>query len=979
MSSKIAKCIPSLLLCFMSGFLPIEIVTAAIPKSKFPKITPAETAAYRDAHLAEWRTRFTPGESRLFIAANDWPGYLAELRAATDKRAEHRQRLEDAADRILAQPIPEYRTPEQSVTPTRNLMQAYAEGWQRGYGDQLAIMALAVRVFEKPAYGKKLRELVLAACRFETWGRHGRNGELHDMDLAAGHMMCGLAVAYDWNRALFSESDRALIRESVRGRMNRMLGGLHGAIFWADWYDQNHNHVSVAGLGLAGLAFLEEIPEAADWLAGALLNFQRVGHSLAEDGSSYEGLSYWSYGCSFILQFVEAVKNVTDAAGIYEQPSLRQMIAYRVNTATPGFNGVIMWSDSRGFDVQGPHHILYKLASVYRDGRGRFLADNLPFIPQGNGGALAWTLLWYDASMAPQEPEATDYHAAVWDVATSRSGWSPKDYMLSVKAGRNSNHHTHLDAGSLALNVAGGWMLLAPGYGFGGGQPGFFDNNGRRWEFFSNASESHSTLLVNGRNQRFNNQAGGKLEHLVSCVDNWWAEVDLQTAFDDVSGARRQILHRRGDYVLVVDDISAPQPVTVEWLAQMPPETHLEKSMLSLDAPDGGGLRISSIDGLEFYPRQPTTRVVDVSLARIATFAVKTEGTDLRMAHLFQPSSLIAAAPTLRAQRNDSGPVTHIRVDAQDWRDDICLTRSGPARLSIGGAGGIARMLAIRSRAGQTASVLARGATELAFADCRFNAEFPFNLAVEKTTSGCWRLEIATSFQGTLAFPADLKLFDAAAAPVPAASGAHLNLSPGRYLLTRQAPSAEEISGARKNAFLSSTPAKSRVTSRKKPALSGVRLSWEAEMPRKESFGRAREEANARASGGRALFSIGTETPWHRISWPVIVPKKGVYRLRFRYNLTQPQCKLLVQIRTLSGEHKDYECVLPGPKGWGSEREWVVNTGSSWREADAVDESGQELLIQLEAGKQIFTFASPSEGINLDSITLDGTEKPAAR
>jgi hypothetical protein len=85
-----------------------------------------------------------------------------------------------------------------------------------------------------------------------------------------------------------------------------------------------------------------------------------------------------------------------------------------------------------------------------------------------------------------------------------------------------------------------------------------------------------------------------------------------------------------------------------------------------------------------------------------------------------------------------------------------------------------------------------------------------------------------------------------------------------------------------------------------------------------------------------------------------------------------------VQTWSLSGEHRDYHCVLPGPKGWGGEREWVVKT-SGWLEADAVDESGKDVIILLDAGKQILTFASPSEGINLDAITLDGTKKTAAR
>jgi hypothetical protein len=288
-------------------------------------------------------------------------------------------------------------------------------------------------------------------------------------------------------------------------------------------------------------------------------------------------------------------------------------------------------------------------------------------------------------------------------------------------------------------------------------------------------------------------------------------------------------------------------------------------------------------------------------------------------------------------------------------------------------------MLAARTHDHQLSSVLVREATELVFSGCRFNGAKPFDLAVEKISSG-WCLELATSFQGRLSLPAGLKLFEHRTGAVSLSVDGNLNLPAGRYIFAPQPPTADEIEGARPSIASAKSPKLPAVASASRPlfALSGVRVGWEAEAPHKESFGRAHEEQRADASGGRALLSIGTETPWHRISWPVIVPKQGSYRLRLRYNLSQPESRVQVQVWSLSGQHRDYLCVLPGPKGWSSEREWTVKT-IGWREIDAVDAAGRELLIPLEAGRQILTLASPSEGINLDAITLDGTNETTTR
>jgi hypothetical protein len=198
------------------------------------------------------------------------------------------------------------------VTPEQPLRYTLQELWERRVGDSLVTLALAAKLTDSEKYRDKLHDMVIAACGYETWGR-AFPGIDANMDLAAGSVIRGVAMAWDWHRDAFSPEEQAYIVDVVRSRGNSLLSGLYGKAYWASRFTENHNHVSVAGLGLAGLSFYRDIPEAGEWLAGALLNFQRAFELASPDGSSDEGVPYWTYGLTSILQFVEGTKKITDA------------------------------------------------------------------------------------------------------------------------------------------------------------------------------------------------------------------------------------------------------------------------------------------------------------------------------------------------------------------------------------------------------------------------------------------------------------------------------------------------------------------------------------------------------------------------------------------------------------------------------------------------------------------------------------------
>jgi len=742
-------------------------------------ITAREVAEHRARHEAEWRRRTADGAPRLYFPGKDWPTVRERIRSLDGAPAKWRELAVQTADDLITRPIPQYRPPEDFVDEKNTILQANEELWQRAVGNNLAFLAFMARLEEKPAYAAYLHDLTLAALRYKSWG----HGMWTDRDLAAAHVLRGVALAWDWHRDLFDADEQAFIRETVARRAPTMLAGLHGKIFWGKEYRANHNHICVAALGLTGLSFLDDIPAAADWIAAALLNYERVALAMNADGSSEEGLGYWSYGMNFILQFIEGTRRVTGSDALYEKPFLRNAAAYRLASSTPGFGGVLLWGDATGRDYYGPHHILLRLASQYRDGGAQFLAESLPFAPRGGGpnansnDVLAFSLLWHDASVGRRPPSQLDHHLPDWEVLTSRSGWDAHDYLFSLKSGLNNLHHSHLDAGAITFNFGGTWLLTAPGYG-SHGAPGFWERQGRRWTFFSNVTESHSTLLVNGRNQRFDAKAGASVAHLVSAPRTFLAEVDLTQAYDEVRSATRRVLHRRGDYIIVLDDLaSASGDLEVEWLAQVPPRAIVRDGAAVVTSNSSASLRIELPGSPGFTDRAHTVPHYNLPADKLKTLASARRGAQVRFAALLRPYFPGQAVEDWRTTFEEAREKSILRIAAPDWSETVETFSATDRSGALGDAtlGATANLLAVRRDAsGAPTSIAGIAVGELRSPALSFSTERPVDVALELDADGAWQLVLATELSGALRVDAPFHLTDSQGREIAPSDAARL-------------------------------------------------------------------------------------------------------------------------------------------------------------------------------------------------------------
>jgi len=101
----------------------------------------------------------------------------------------------------------------------------------------------------------------------------------------------------------------------------------------------HHAVVDNGHFGVAAIHLLGEHPEAEKWLAGALDRFRHgiMPHGCDHDGQPGDGPSFWPWENLWMLQFVDALKNVTgiDLCREFPQRLQRPLTWFRYHLAAP--------------------------------------------------------------------------------------------------------------------------------------------------------------------------------------------------------------------------------------------------------------------------------------------------------------------------------------------------------------------------------------------------------------------------------------------------------------------------------------------------------------------------------------------------------------------------------------------------------------------------------------------------------------------
>ncbi len=643
----------------------------------------------------------------------------------------------NAADRIIKETVPVYKDPSQFVNNGQTALTASNELWMRPVSDKVVLLAVALRVTNNNAYRQHLHDLVMALCQFPSWGTGPANA-----DLVAGHASRAIAMAWNWIPDLFMGAERQLVLNTVRTRVNVLCSAIYGKAggYWASAYLTNHNPVSVAGAGMSGLAFINDIPEAKEWLAASWLDFQQVAQHSYSDGSSPEGTAYWAYGLSFTLQFIEAVNGALPSYDLYNSAFLKEAANYRINNSTPGFTHAICWGDSYRDDFSGPQHFLLRLASQYNIGEAAYVAYHQVNGCGGGDDTKAWAWLWSQPAVAQKAPTQLDYHAPVYDLVNSRSGWGDDDYVFSLKSGFNNRSHAHLDAGSFALLVGSDWLIPMPFYGKGGSSKDFWDQSKGRWSYFSNATESNSTFIINRGIQRFDLAARGTIDRFESYDDAMITECDLSQAWADVNAARRKIFHKRGEYIIVQDNIDLKSPGQVEWLLQVPPNGVVNSNSVNIQGRNGSATVTLLAPATDLTVRESVSEKKDAQ-AIGNTLGASVSGKTAAFTAVIEPKIRSREYIERAYSVADDGTIEIRSPGAEErlkFSDNAAAMKDQKTKTSA-----TARLMYVKTTQDHVSEIIVSDAQNLSAGNIQLSSESPFSADLIKADGQSWKLNIS--------------------------------------------------------------------------------------------------------------------------------------------------------------------------------------------------------------------------------------------
>ncbi len=411
--------------------------------------------------------------------------------------------------------------------------------------------ALAFRMTGEAKYRDRAVLEMLTAARFPDWNPD------HFLDTA--EMTHALAIGYDWLFPALSEAERRQCREAIlRLGLGPGRQCYEGKARYGWWVKSEHNwnQVCNGGLGMGALALADEAPEECAFILGsALKSLPLAMKHFAPDGGWNEGPGYWDYATDYTVVFLAALDSALgDDFGLSRSPGLDRTGFFRLAFCGP-VGKTFNYADA-GDGVGGAPQMFWL---ARRFNQPVFAWDQRRHL----GRPSPLDLVWYDARGRDPQAEGVlrDSLFRGVDVAFLRSSWDdPKGIFVGFKGGDNKANHSHLDLGSFVLDAAGKrWAvdLGSDDYNL----PGYFE--GQRFTYYRLRTESHNTLLVDGRNQ--DPAASARMVAFQSEDDLSFAVADLTAAYGVMDRMQRGValLSRRA--VLVQDEFAAQEPVEALW------------------------------------------------------------------------------------------------------------------------------------------------------------------------------------------------------------------------------------------------------------------------------------------------------------------------------------------------------------------------------------------------------------------------------
>ena len=421
----------------------------------------------------------------------------------------------------------------------------------------------AAALAELPVWILKAHDFTIIYDRVWPW-----NALLNDdnvvfsFDIRTASTSIYMALVYDWCYDAFGKKERDKLRNALYEKVILPVRHNYDYQWWATSYKCNWCGICFSGLGVAALALLTEDPSLTDVAAEAYNRITTHLGYLGPDGAWQEGRSYWAYGMSETIYFMEAMRVVTGGKyNLFNHERIRQA---PVDFALYGLTGD--FGDGSGKPV-GHTFVVNKLVEQTGNAEGAWYRNHF----LGAGGSIQ-DILWPRPTVEERAPQNPSRHFTSIDWAFMRSGFTdPNLVTVACKAGYNDDpHHGHLDVGQFMVYWQNSFFIKDLG-NIDYDEP-YFTND--RWNYANVASIGHNVIHVNGEQQLsakmkdtpWKEGVGGKILEFRSSPEQDYVRMDPSGAYPgkELKQWRRHIVLRKPQVTLVVDEVTCDPGASVE-------------------------------------------------------------------------------------------------------------------------------------------------------------------------------------------------------------------------------------------------------------------------------------------------------------------------------------------------------------------------------------------------------------------------------
>lgn len=461
--------------------------------------------------------------------------------------------------------------------------------WRQTYIDCQEVIyairhqAIAGKILEDAGLIANAREWLMEVANWDPNGTTSRSYT----DEWAFRVVLALAWGYDWLHDDLSDSERTTVRRALLDRARQVADHcIRNAQISLFPFDSHAVRSVSSVLVPATLALLGEEPEAEEWLHYAVEFLSTVYPPWGDtDGGWAEGPHYWMTGMACLIDAANLLRNAT-GIDLYNRPFFQRTGDFPLFARAPDTRRTTFGDDSTLGDSPCLKlgYNLRQFAGVTGNTAYQWYFEEILRNDAGTEKEF-YNWGWWDLAfddlvyahdfprIAAEPPPAHDrlrwFRGIGWAAIQSGMGDPDRHIQFVMKSSPwGSISHSHGDQNAFCLAAFGEDLAIQSGHYIA-----FNSSMHRDWR---RQTISKNSILLNGkgqyagRNKAKAMEAAGRILDARETDDHVFIRGDATMAYrnlsPDVESVLRDVYFVHDSYFVIVDQVEAGEPVTLDWL-----------------------------------------------------------------------------------------------------------------------------------------------------------------------------------------------------------------------------------------------------------------------------------------------------------------------------------------------------------------------------------------------------------------------------